>query len=1194
MFIKNLWRGFLMEKINSLKLSLTFVLTLFLFVGISFSTLAATGITITYPNGGEYINDETFINWTLTGTGTGLIDLQYSSNDGTVWTDLVTLAPGSLGYVWNTVAISDGDGANYTIFVIESGTSVWDMPDDVFTIDNTIPTSTITSPAASSWQGDDFAVSRTDVDATSGLATCEVRLLDNSVESLPWTTATCNADYIVDISTYCTTEGTDMCEAQIRSTDQAGNPSVEDNRIFSIDSIDPSTTDDYVLTGWQTSDQLITLTPADAAPSSGIVWTRYCVDTLDTCDPSSGTDYTVPVTVSTEGTNYFRYATQDNAGNVQTTVSKTVMIDKTNPTASVGGTPVGLIIDPSGVTATVECSDLESGCDTSSYMYQTFVADPAPCPAGPGGYTLGSSVNITSYSWVCSYVEDNAGNPDVSDSTEFNVFSTIQGAINAATGGETINVPAGSYTESLTIDKSLTLQGAGSSSTTINGVHTISADDVTIDGFTLAPVGSGIAVTIDSSASAIDNIDITNNIFTLTTSPSIGVWLGGGTPTNLVSDVTMSYNTFNGPTNKICNPWKIGGQFGSPLNTQVQNVDFDHNTIDRCSTPVNLQNSNVDDVLVDYNTFTNTDGVIYVWGEGTPTGILSDFVFTNNNVDSTNSYGVGIDLDGATVFGDSNFGTGNSVNFNNLTGIVGAYGFGAVSLLSTPATYTLNATHNYWGAADGPSGAGSGSGSPVSADVDYSPWAYTSGFDYDLINPTTVINTPTNSSWQGTPSFDVSLTDSDTGGSGLSLCRYRVRSFNGATWDVTKNLGDRTCSVSVNLLVGNTAGDHCEEEGENACKIEAFAIDVAGNTGDTVSRFFSIDWTAPTTTDSGTDTNWHSSDVTVTLTPTDTSGSGVANTYYCVDQADSCTPTTAGTSVVVSTEGTNYVRFYSVDNVGNAETVTSATNTVKIDKLHPSTADIEPGDISVQSGIAIPINATVIDSYSGILSVDLNYEYLNGTIKTLSMSNVGGDTYAATVPAQETSTTLTYDIETTDNIGNSGNSTSYTITIKDLVWNLDSEWNLVSTPKTLSTKEVSTLIPSNTLWIYDVSTDTWVNPTTVYPGVGYWADNSPLTELGLDYEDECSGPGCGPSETITIYEGWNLLGHMCTINQDVLEAFPQEVYSNMFVLRYDEASDEFQVYSTYDPDNREFLEVTPGEGYWVFIPSGSLLYTNFC
>src|SRR5438105_2917899 len=82
-------------------------------------------------------------------------------------------------------------------------------------------------------------------------------------------------------------------------------------------------------------------------------------------------------------------------------------------------------------------------------------------------------------------------------------YATIQAAINAASAGAVINVDAGTYTESVTVNKSLTIRGANASvdargprnhESIVTGVKGtngvgmsfyISANNVTLDGFTI-------------------------------------------------------------------------------------------------------------------------------------------------------------------------------------------------------------------------------------------------------------------------------------------------------------------------------------------------------------------------------------------------------------------------------------------------------------------------------------------------------------------------------------------------------------------------------------------------------------------------------------------------------------------------------------------------------------------------------------
>ncbi len=141
-----------------------------------------------------------------------------------------------------------------------------------------------------------------------------------------------------------------------------------------VDKTAPNTSDNFTNNNiWVNGNQTITLTPNDPAPSSGILWTRYCVDTNNTCSPADGTDYSAPVVIPFEGISYFRYASEDNANNIQTTVSRIVKIDTVAPMTT--DTAVTSQTQPytysawtnSNITITLNPADTTSGIATTSY-----------------------------------------------------------------------------------------------------------------------------------------------------------------------------------------------------------------------------------------------------------------------------------------------------------------------------------------------------------------------------------------------------------------------------------------------------------------------------------------------------------------------------------------------------------------------------------------------------------------------------------------------------------------------------------------------------------------------------------------------------------------------------------------------------------------------------------------------------------
>ena len=183
------------------------------------------------------------------------------------------------------------------------------------------------------------------------------------------------------------------------------------NLNWTFDTTPPTTTDDYDAKDnvWQNANQTITLTPFD--DNSGVASTKYCTDAINTCDPTTGTDYTVPVLINTEGTTYFRYKSTDNAGNVQTTVSRTVKIDKTNPVVNAGADQTQSAQFIQDATAT----DVTSGI--ASYLWSTV--------SGAGTVTFGSSTtedttvsaSANNTHVIRLTVTDNAGNSASDDFT---------------------------------------------------------------------------------------------------------------------------------------------------------------------------------------------------------------------------------------------------------------------------------------------------------------------------------------------------------------------------------------------------------------------------------------------------------------------------------------------------------------------------------------------------------------------------------------------------------------------------------------------------------------------------------------------------------------------------------------------------------------------------------------------------------
>jgi len=129
----------------------------------------------------------------------------------------------------------------------------------------------------------------------------------------------------------------------------------------------------------------------------------------------------------------------------------------------------------------------------------------------------------------------------------------------------------------------------------------------------------------------------------------------------------------------------------------------------------------------------------------------------------------------------------------------------------------------------------------------------------------------------------------------------------------------------------------------------------SGTPTNTVAFTLTADTTAPVTTISGADTNWHNTPVTLTVSVTDVGGPGVQTTYYGIGIPPSIA-LVGGTITVPagsgSPQGPQLVQAYSMDKCGNNE-VPPAAVTVNICSTGPSTSCIAPA--SVKKGKTLKI-----------------------------------------------------------------------------------------------------------------------------------------------------------------------------------------------------------------------------------------------
>src|SRR5207247_3567442 len=112
------------------------------------------------------------------------------------------------------------------------------------------------------------------------------------------------------------------------ATDAAGNATTSSTVTRLVDNTKP-TTSDNAPGGWQSSPVTVTLSPSDGG--SGVNVTEYSVDGSPSYTVGTSVTIPPPADGSNDGAHTIAYFSADNAGNIETIKSATVLIDATPP-----------------------------------------------------------------------------------------------------------------------------------------------------------------------------------------------------------------------------------------------------------------------------------------------------------------------------------------------------------------------------------------------------------------------------------------------------------------------------------------------------------------------------------------------------------------------------------------------------------------------------------------------------------------------------------------------------------------------------------------------------------------------------------------------------------------------------------------------------------------------------------------------
>jgi hypothetical protein len=274
---------------------------------------------------GQYLRGTKTLTGSAADSGSGIdhVDFQRAPTGGGPWTTIGTDTTPGAGFQvsFDTTSVPDGHYDFRTVAYDVAGNQASATPVTDRLIDNTAPNATINSPGPYLRGAVNLTSSTSDPGGSnaSGVATVAYEYSTNGGGTWQSTGASFNSAAVPDGNV----------SLHVVATDAAGNTTTSAAVTSLADNTKPATTDNAP-SGWQSSPVTVTLTANDGG--SGVNVTEYSVDGNPIYTVGTSVVIPAPSDGSNDGAHTIAYFSVDNAGNIETIKSTTVLIDATPPT----------------------------------------------------------------------------------------------------------------------------------------------------------------------------------------------------------------------------------------------------------------------------------------------------------------------------------------------------------------------------------------------------------------------------------------------------------------------------------------------------------------------------------------------------------------------------------------------------------------------------------------------------------------------------------------------------------------------------------------------------------------------------------------------------------------------------------------------------------------------------------------------